>query len=336
MEPLTDPLPEGKPTFLGAPRCTDLASLAADVAVLGVPHGVPYGGDGAAAPSAAATRTVRAQSARYADELHHHDFTFGGEIFAGREVRIVDCGDVAGRPDDTAGNARRTEAAVRGILARGAFPLVLGGDDSIPIPVMRGFAGHAGSLCVVQIDAHLDWRDERLGVRDGLSSPMRRASELPFVTGMFQVGLRGVGSARREEAEAARAWGSVLVTAAALRRAGVDAALAELPAGDVFVTFDMDAMDPTLAPGVIAPVFGGLTYDEATDLLRGVAARRRVVGFDLTEIQPEADVRGQTSSLGARLALNLLGALAWTGQIGREPPPALAPARAAARGRPDR
>ncbi|MBA3413668.1 MAG: arginase family protein, partial [Chloroflexia bacterium] len=263
-------------------------------------------------------------------------FTFGGEIFAGREVRIVDCGDVAGRPDDTAGNARRTEAVVRRILTRGAFPLVLGGDDSIPIPVMRGFAGHAGSLCVVQIDAHLDWRDERLGVRDGLSSPMRRASELPFVTGMFQVGLRGVGSARREEVEAARTWGSVLVTAAALRRAGVDAALAELPAGDVFVTFDMDAMDPTLAPGVIAPVFGGLTYDEATDLLRGVAARRRVVGFDLTEIQPEADVRGQTSSLGARLALNLLGALAWTGQIGREPPPALAPARAAARGRPDR
>ncbi len=317
MEPLTDPIPDGQPTFLGVPRCADVETLDADVAVLGVPHGVPYGGDGRPAPSAAATRTVRAQSARFADELAHHDFTFGGEIFAGREVRIVDCGDVAGRPDDTTGNVRRAEAAVHRILARGAFPLILGVDDSVPIPVMRGYAGHADPLCIVQIDAHLDWRDERFGVREGLSSPMRRASELPYVRGMFQVGLRGVGSARRDEVEAARTWGSVLVTAPELRREGIDAALERLPADDAFVTFDMDAMDPALAPGVGAPVFGGLFYDEATGLLRGIAARRRIVGFDLVEIQPEADWRDRTSLLGARLALDFLGALAWTGQIGR-------------------
>jgi agmatinase len=318
MERSKLPVPDDLPTFLGAPRAADPAWLDADVAVLGVPHGVPYHDDEPESPSAAATRTVRAASLHYAGELHHHDFTFGGEIFAGRSVRIVDCGDVAGPPDDTAGNARRTEAAVRRILDRGAFPLVLGGDDSIPIPVIRGFADRTKPMCVVQIDAHLDWRDERFGVREGLSSPMRRASELPFVQGMIQIGLRGVGSARRAEVEEARAWGSVLVTVPDLRRDGIGTALARLPAGDAFVTFDMDAIDPTLAPGVGSPSFGGLTYDEATELLRGVAARRRVVGFELTEIQPERDVRGQTSALGARLALNLLGALAWSGQIGRE------------------
>ena len=319
MEPLTDPIRDDRPTFLGAPRQADLERLDADVAVLGVPFGVPYPGDGPAAPSAAATGTVREQSLRFAGEIRHHDWTFGGEVFAGREVRIVDCGDVMGGPDDPVGNGERTRVAVRRILASGAFPLVLGGDDSIPIPVIRAFAGHADPLGIVQIDAHLDWRDERFGVHEGLSSPMRRASELPFVAGMFQVGLRGVGSARREEVEAARAWGSVLVTAAELRRGGVEAALAALPAGDVFVTFDMDAMDPVLAPGVIAPVFGGLAYHEASDLLRGVAARRRVVGFDLTEINPGADWRDRTSLLGARLALDLIGALAWSGQIGRDP-----------------
>jgi len=319
MEPLTQPIPEGQPTFLGVPRAADLDALDTDVAVLGVPHGVPYGDDAAPAPSAAATRSVRAQSMRYADELHHYDFTFGGEIFAGRTVRLADCGDVAGDAADVAGNTRRTEEAVRRIVARGAFPLILGGDHSIPIPVVRGFAGRGGDLCVVQVDAHLDWRDERFGVREGLSSPMRRASELPFVTGMFQVGLRGTGSARREEVEAARAWGSVLVTADELRRDGLEAALAGLPPGDVYLTFDMDAMDPAIAPGVGAPVFGGLSYDEATALLRGVAGRRRVVGFDLVEIQPERDLRDLTSYLGARLALNLLGALAWTGQIGAAP-----------------
>jgi agmatinase len=319
--PLTVPVPANRPTFLDAPRCRDLAALDADVAVLGVPHGVPYGTEGMQAPSAAATRTVREQSLRFAGERDSWDFTFGGELFAGRAVRIADCGDVAMEPGDFAGNAARTEAAVRAILARGAFPLVLGGDHAIPIPVMRAFAD-GPPLCVVQFDAHIDWRDERFGVRDGLSSPMRRASELPSVTAMAQIGVRGTGSARRREVEAALAWGSVIVPAAALHRDGPAAVAARIPAAErYYVTFDMDGMDPAVAPGVGAPAFGGITYDEAVALLRGVAARGRVVGFDLVEIVPAADVRDLTSLLGARLALDLLGALAWAGQIGAASPP---------------
>jgi agmatinase len=88
---------------------------------------------------------------------------------------------------------------------------------------MRGF-DDGGPLYVVQLDAHLDWRDEINGVRDGLSSPMRRASELPFVSGMAQIGIRGVGSARLAEVEAARAWGSAIISMTDLRRDGVAAA----------------------------------------------------------------------------------------------------------------
>ena len=315
--PLTIPVPPGQPTFINAPSCTDLAALDADVAVLGVPHGVPYDMANMQAPSAAATRSVRAESMRYAADIRTSwDFTFGGPLFAGANPRLVDCGDVVMRPGDHAGNSARTTAAVTAILDRGAFPLVLGGDHAIPIPVMRAFAGR-GDLCVVQLDAHIDWREERLGVREGLSSIMRRASELPEVTAMAQIGMRDIGSAREEEVRAALAWGSVIIPAHDLHRDGPEATLARIPAASrYYVTLDMDGMDPAIAPGVNDPAFGGITYDEATAVLRGLATRGHIAGFDLVEIVPTADVAGLTSRLGARLALNMLGAMAWAGQFG--------------------
>jgi agmatinase len=313
---LTVPAPAGTPTFLGVPACTDLDALDADVAVIGVPHGVPYDLANMQGPSAGAPRAVREQSLRYAGEVWTNwDFTFGGPLFNGVPLRIVDCGDVVMRPGDFAGNSARTTAAIAAILDRGAFPLVLGGDHAIPIPVMRAFDGR-GDLCVVQFDAHIDWREERLGVREGLSSIMRRGSELECVTAMAQIGMRGIGSARREEVEAALAWGSVIVPAADLHRDGPEAVLARIPAADrYYITLDMDGMDPAIAPGVNDPSYGGITYDEATALMRGLAARGRIAGFDLVEIVPAADVRDLTSYLGARLALNLLGAMAWAGQF---------------------
>jgi agmatinase len=314
---LTTPVPEGRPTFAMAPR-GDLATLDADIAVLGVPHGVPYDMDNLRAPSAAAPAAVREQSIRCGHWLDHYDVDFGGPLFAGRDVRLVDCGDVAMTPGDFAGNSARTASVVRANLDRGAVPFVLGGDHSIPIPVMRAFAEQP-PFCVVQLDAHLDWREERRGVRDGLSSPMRRASELPNVSGMAQIGLRGIGSARTEEVEAALAWGSVLVRAADVHRDGVAVALARIPPAErYYITLDVDGLDPAIAPGVNDPGFGGLTYDEAFGLLRGVAERGRVIGFDVVEIVPAVDVQQLTSLVAARLTLNLMGALVWQGQIGED------------------
>ncbi len=197
MPALTIPVPAGQPTFAGVPRCDDLETLTADVAIVGVPYGVPYDMQGSTSPSSAAPGSIREQSLRWNRYLTHYDVDFGGDLFAGRTVRIVDCGDVAMVPGRYDENSAATTAVIRAVLDRGAVPIVLGGDDSIPLPVMRAYKP-AESICVVQIDAHLDWRDEIGGVTLGLSSPMRRASELPTVEGMAQIGLRGVGSGRQE------------------------------------------------------------------------------------------------------------------------------------------
>ena len=316
VTPRLAPVPSGRPTFLDVPRCTDLRTLEADVAVIGVPFGVPYDLHTAAAQSLPPA-AIREQSMRYVPwYATHYDYDFDGELFAGRTVRIVDCGDVAMTPGRWDENSRATTAAIAAILERGAVPFVIGGDDSIPIPVLRAYAEQK-PMCLVQIDAHIDWRDERDGIRDGLSSPMRRASEMPWIRGMAQIGIRGFGSARRAEYDSARAYGSVLIGAADVHRTGVDAVLGRIPAADrYYVTLDMDGLDPSIAPAVASPAFGGLTYYQVANVLRGIAAKGRLTGFDVVEIMPERDGGDLTSRLAARLMLTLLGALAHTGQIG--------------------
>lgn len=310
------PVPVGKPSFIDAPRCDDLGTLEADVAIIGVPFGYPYDMAGSTSPSSTAPATVREQSMRWAPFLTHYDYDFGADIFAGRRVRVVDCGDVAMLPGEYARNSAATTEVIGAILDRGAVPIVLGGDHAIPIPVMRAYEGR-GSMVVVQLDQHLDWREERNGVREGLSSPMRRASELACVSGMAQIGLRAVGSARQGEVDDATAWGSVQIRAQELHEQGVEAALARIPQAErYYITFDADALDPSIAPGVITPGFGGVSYYEAFEIMRGLANRGTIVGYDIVEIVPALDVNDITSHVCARLTLNLIGAMAHSGQIG--------------------
>lgn len=312
----TVPIPTGRPSFLDAPRCADLASLDAEIAIIGVPYGVPYGVQGALQRSSTATQTVREQSMRFVRMLTHYDFDFGSDIFAGRDVKIVDCGDVAMEPGEYEANFEKTTEVIATILEHGAIPIVLGGDHAIPIPVMRAYENY-GPIFVVQLDEHFDWRDEVGGVRQGLSSPMRRASEMPWVSGMAQIGLRAVGSARQQEVDDARAYGSILVGAEELHRVGVEAVLERIPNADrYYITFDADALDPTIAPGVGTPGFGGITYYEASHLLRGIAKKGKVVGYDFVEVVPALDIGDMTSHVAARLTLNMIGAMAHAGQIG--------------------
>jgi agmatinase len=222
---------------------------------------------------------------------------------------VVDAGDVDGTADDGAGNSARAEAAVRSLLGTGAIPIVLGGDDSVPIPVLRAYAGR-DPFTVLQVDAHLDFRDEVGGVRDGYSSPMRRASEMPHVRRSVQVGLRGVGSARTSDVADARAAGNLLVTARELRERGVDSVLGELPRDEpVFISFDLDGLDPSVAPAVSGLSPGGLSYDEAGDLLGGVAARCGVVGAAFTELVPSHDANGLSALMVVRLVMRLLAGI---------------------------
>ena len=299
------------PTFLGLPpMATEAGAEPADVAILGIPFGVPYPAPGNTAGCADAPAAIRARSRRLANFADHHDFDLDAPMLVGSPpLRVVDAGDVDGTPEDGAGNAARAEAAVRSLLAAGAIPIVLGGDDSVPIPVLRAF-GDAEPITVLQVDAHLDFRDEVAGVRDGYSSPMRRAAEMDHVARIVQVGLRGVGSARTADVADARAAGNLLLTARELRERGVPWLLDQLPRDErVFIAFDLDGLDPSVAPAVSGASPGGLSYDEASDLLGGVAERCEVVGAAFTELVPALDVNGVSALVVVRMVMRLLAGI---------------------------
>lgn len=298
--------------FLGLPAVAPdaLASGDADVAILGIPFGVPYASPGLTAGCADAPEAIRARSRRLAHYADHHDFDLGAPMLVGAPpLRIVDAGDVDGTAEDGAGNSSRAESAVRAILAVDAIPLVLGGDDSIPIPVLRAYAG-GDQFTVLQVDAHLDFRDEVGGVRDGYSSPMRRAAEMDHIERIVQVGLRGVGSARSSDVTDAKAAGNLLVTARDLHDRGVPWLVEQLPQGaSVFISLDLDGLDPSVAPAVSGVSPGGLSYDEASDLVGGVAHRCKVVGAAFTELVPTLDVNGISALVVVRLVMRLLAGL---------------------------
>jgi len=288
----------GVDTYMGVPRCDDPGAPGASAALLGAPCATPYPAVGAYCAGAPAA--IREAAASYASNRSHVNFDLAREALP--DGALVDCGDLAFDPEDAPGNRERIQRSVAQVLAGGAVPIVLGGDDSIPIPMLRAHDVH-GPLTVVQIDAHIDWRDSVQGEREGLSSTMRRASEMDHVERIIQVGARGIGSARPDDWQAARDWGVHFVTAEQVAREGIAPVLEQLPAGGpVVVMLDCDALDPSIMPAVIGRTPGGLGYWDVLGLVRGTAERSRLVGFSMVEFMPEQDIQG----LGAMLAAQLL------------------------------
>ncbi|AZO23904.1 agmatinase [Mesorhizobium sp. M1E.F.Ca.ET.045.02.1.1] len=295
------------PSFLGFPD--RLAEGRTPRAVIfGAGHGSTYPGKDSSGYVLAAG-AIRAASQGDAPLIENWDFDLGGPLFDGKPVCCVDAGNVLTIMHDNDGNRARIEAKTREVLALQAVPTLLGGDDSVVIPFLAGFTDH-GPVWILQIDAHIDWRDEVDGERFGYSSPMRRASEMPHIAGIVQVGLRSVGSARRAEIEAARRYGSRFVTAREVHAQGVEAALMHIPEGaQVVVTLDCDGLDPFIMPGVAARTPGGLTYTQVIDLIAGLGKRGRIAGFDLVEFYPPADIDGLSALTAARLIVNAIGAI---------------------------
>ncbi|MGO7036948.1 agmatinase [Rhizobium acaciae] len=295
------------PSFLGLPDRLADGRLPRAV-IFAAAHGSTYPGkDGSGYVLAAGA--IRAASQDDAALVEHWDFDLCGPLFDHNPVCCVDAGDVPTILHDNAGNRARIEARTREVLSMPAVPILLGGDCSVTIPFLAGFADHE-PVWILQIDAHIDWRDEIHGERHGYSSPMRRASEMPHVAGMVQVGLRSVGSARLADIESARAYGSRFVTAREIHAEGVEAALRHIPEGAwVVVTLDCDSVDPGIMPGVAARTPGGLTYTEVIDLIAGLGRRARIAGFDLVELYPPADIDGLSALTAARLLVNAVGAI---------------------------
>lgn len=296
------------PSFCDLPVCSDLAVLQADVAVFGAGHGTPYR-PGRASHAANAPQAVRRALEWWSANPEQFDFDAMAPVFGG--ARAVDCGDVPGSLTDGAANRAAITATAEAILDAGAVPLLLGGDDSTPIPLFEAYAGRYDALTVVQVDAHIDWRDEVQGVTHGFSSTMRRASEMPQVARLVQLGARGPGSARRRELEDARAWGARIFPARQLHAEGLAPALAEIPeGGDILLSIDVDGIDPGVVPGVILPAFGGLGWQQMLDVVFGAARRGRIVGIAFVEYAPEADPQRLGAKAIARLACCAIAAVA--------------------------
>ncbi|MBY5350616.1 agmatinase [Rhizobium leguminosarum] len=295
------------PSFLGLPDHLADGRLPRAV-IFAAAHGSTYPGKDSSGYALAAD-AIRAASQDDAPLVEHWDFDLGGPLFDGGPVSCIDAGDIKTTMHDNAGNRARIEAKMREVLELPAIPILLGGDCSVTFPFLAGFADQ-GPVWVLQIDAHIDWRDEVHGERYGYSSPMRRASEMPHVAGMVQVGLRSVGSARATDVEAAQHYGSRFVTAREVHAEGVEAALQHIPEGaQVVVTLDCDSIDPGIMPGVAARTPGGLTYTEVIDLIASLGRQARIVGFDLVELYPPADINGLSALTAARILVNAVGAI---------------------------
>jgi len=295
---------ESSGTFLGIPSATSADLHGVDIAVIGAPCSTPYASVGPYCKDAPAA--IRAASTPYSRNRHHHSFDLGGQALIDG-VSVVDLGDVPWDPDDHDSNRTAIRETCEAVLAAGAVPVVLGGDDSIPIPVLQAYAD-GGPLPIVQIDAHLDWRDEVQGERWGLSSTMRRSSEMAHVGEMIQVGQRGVGSARPTDIADAEARGVHIVRAHEVHRNGTEAIIDRVPrGGNVFITIDVDGLDPSIVPAVIGPEPGGLTYFQVIEIIDGVAERATIAGFDIVELMPDRDVNGLGALTTFRLAAHAIG-----------------------------
>ena len=296
-------------TFGKYPACLDWGRLDATVAIKVAILGAPFDGGTQWRPGARfGPRAIREASTLFAfGHAGAYDHEDDAIYLRPEHGRIVDIGDADIIHTDTEGSHTNIESAVRLVLAAGALPVVLGGDHSVNIPCIRAFADQA-PVHLVQIDAHLDFVDERHGVRHGHGNPMRRAAEQAHVTGLTQLGIRNVSSTAREGYEDARRMGADILSVRQVRRLGFDAVLARIPAGArYYLTIDIDAFDPSIAPGTGTPSHGGFAYYEVLELLAGLAKRGAIVGVDLVETAPAYDPAGITAILAAQLLLNLIG-----------------------------
>jgi agmatinase len=310
-------------TFFGAPPRDETAGARSDVGFLGAPFdlgttlrpGARFGPDAVRAASAwwqyardegRAGAEGGAGPAKDAPPEGWYDLDAGRWILRG--VSMADWGDVRITPTELAANLDRITAGVRAILDAGSLPVLVGGDHAVTYPAIRAFAGR-GPLHIVQFDSHQDFNDERHGVRFGHGNVTRRASELPFVTGISQIGLRSLQK-YTDTLDAARRYGIRTVSASELRRGGPRAAAAAVPAGArCYLTLDIDGLDIASAPGTGTPEPGGLTFPEMRDAVRAIAARCRIVGLDLVEVSPPYDWAEVTSRTAARLLLDALAAV---------------------------
>jgi agmatinase len=292
-------------SFVNLPIVTDWQDLDAQAVIFGVPHGKPYQitqfpNDQSRAPNA-----LRAASSRILIDHEVIDTDMPGKNSVS-QFKFVDGGNIPLIGNDIQRHYDDAEEAVRYAIKKGVLPVSIGGDDGITNPVIRGLDG-LNDITIIQIDAHLDWRDERFGEKDGYSSPMRRASELDHISAIHQVGIRSFGSSKTSDLEEARRWGAKIHSAQEIHADGMKSVVDSLPVGgQFFVSLDVDGLDPSVVPGTIALAPGGIMWWEIVELFEELAKKGNIVGLNVVELAPQNDLNQISMITAGRLILKLL------------------------------
>jgi len=273
-----------------------------DVALLGI----PFDGGTTNRPGARhGPREIRNQSS-LVRRVHHVTGRSPFDL-----ARIGDCGDVALSPLDLNGALDTISAFVADVRRAGARPLAFGGDHLVTLPILRGLTDKP--LGLIHFDAHSDTYDEFFGNRYNHGTPFRRAVEEGLLDPkrMVQIGIRGSISDARNY-DFARDAGIRIIFIEEVMERGVDAVMAEARsiAGEsaTYVSFDIDALDPSFAPGTGTPEIGGITTHQAQRMIRALAGLD-IAGADLVEVSPPLDPSGLTALTGATLLFELLCAM---------------------------
>ncbi|TJZ93538.1 agmatinase [Paracoccus gahaiensis] len=288
----------GATSFLRRRYTKDLAGV--DLAVTGIPFDQ-------AVTHRPGTR-FGPRAIREASTLQAFDAPYGWGYDPLALLDVVDYGDMAFDYANTREVPGRIEAHIGAILDAGVAPVTLGGDHSITLPILRAVAARRGPVALIQFDAHSDtWVDddpERIDHGTFLYKAIREGVVDPAAS--VAVGIR---------TDNPDTMGVTILDAPMVHREGVEAVLARVRAvvGDrpVYVTFDIDALDPAFAPGTGTPVWGGLAGWQAAALLRGLAGVD-LIGGDVVEVSPPYDTTGATAIAGAHVALELIALYGWT------------------------
>ena len=294
-------------TFGKYPYIENWDKIKADIAVLGAPFDA---GSQFRSGARMGPRGIREASTLFSFGHggaydHEDDITY----LPADTTRIVDIGDADIIHTDTIQSHANIEFGVKKILEAKAIPVVLGGDHSVNIPCINAFRNE-DPIHIIQIDAHLDFVNERHGVRFGHGNPMYRASEKEYVSGMTQIGIRNVSSTAREGYIDAKERGSKIFSVRQFRKMGISQILNTIPKNiRYYLTIDIDAFDPSIASGTGTPSHGGFYYYEILELIDGLTKQGNIAGLDLVEVAPDYDITNSTSTLAAQLLMNIMGRL---------------------------
>lgn len=293
----------GIPTFLRSEVCTDLAKLDADIAIVGAPtdEGSPFMPGSRFGPRGIREHSLRFGIDGYYDHRRQKQF-LEREL---KEGRIVDVGDVDVLPTNVEDTFANITSIVQRILARGALPVVLGGDHAISFPVVRAYSE---PLHVVHFDAHVDYAPFRHGFEFTNGHAFRHIHSMEHVQSLTQVGVRSLRNPR-SWVEDSIADGNSVISVYEFRQRGPGRLFEGLPEGEpCYVSIDIDVLDPPLVPGCVSAEPNGMAYDELRDCLEAIAERMDVVGLDLVEVNPLLDVpTGITSYVAAHTIVEFLG-----------------------------